>query len=544
MVNTVYLDDFEDGDINIELTNWSGWSGDTSVFSASTNAAHAGSYSGFMNDGLRDQVEIVRDTDRPNSEMVEIRFAVRVESKGDDASDQVRIEWGEVGGTTEWIQFFSDGTIDADGTQLTSSWSTNTWYHFTVDYANGQIINDTTGDSVAYDPPYNFGRVELYADYGFSSEQTVDTYIDEIEYDWQSPPSAPSNLSATQGTEDQIDLSWTDNSSNEDGFYVYRAQSTGSSKSDYSQVADLAANTTAYTDGSLEDGEKYFYRVSSYNAAGESSLSNEDNAITVLPTTNPSLDTSVEDEITISWTKQDDSSDGNWEIYKSEDGTLGTEITAGLTPSTSSYTDGSLEDGEKFYYTLRRNTDHTSADGTQKSGITVLPGASAVSLDASVEDEITVSWTRNDDTGDGEWEVYASTDGTLGTLVGDALTPTTTSFTHTGLNDGEKYYYTIRRASDHTSTDSSQPSAVTVLPAPTNLSADTVRDTEADLSWIDNHDYGDTRVEYKRTSATAWTTFSTLARNTEAETLTGLLNGEQYDARVVAQTEHTETVDA
>jgi len=75
--------------------------------------------------------------------------------------------------------------------------------------------------------------------------------------------SAPTNLAVTDDTvEDQLTLDW-DETSNAAGYYVYRAESSGSSKSDYTQVADVTS--PPYTDTALEDGERYYYRVSSHD---------------------------------------------------------------------------------------------------------------------------------------------------------------------------------------------------------------------------------------------------------------------------------------
>jgi len=91
--------------------------------------------------------------------------------------------------------------------------------------------------------------------------------------------------------------------------------------------------------------------------------------------------------------------------------------------------------------------------------------------------------------------------------------------------------------------DSGQATATTVLPAPTNLAA-TATAGSATLTWVDNANNGTVRVESRRSSEASFSTeVSGLARGTETYDLTGLLNGEEYDARVVAVTEHTETVD-
>lgn len=64
-----------------------------------------------------------------------------------------------------------------------------------------------------------------------------------------------------------IDISWTDNSGNEDGFNIYNNAS-----GDFKQVATTGENTASYTDYSknLEFGKYTCYQVTSYNQYGES----------------------------------------------------------------------------------------------------------------------------------------------------------------------------------------------------------------------------------------------------------------------------------
>jgi len=251
----------------------------------------------------------------------------------------------------------------------------------------------------------------------------------------------------------EVDLSWA-GVDQEDGYYVFRAQASGSSEADYTQVADLAAGTSSYTDTGLENGERYYYRVAAY--------------------------------------------------YGSEADALSAEVA-------------------------------TTTD---------LPAAESVALDTSVEDEITVSWTKADNSSDGEWVLYRSTDGSLGSIIADGLALSTTEYTDTGLADGEQYHYTIRRATDHASTDVQQ-SAVALLPAPTTLTVDAIDGDQATVSWTPNHDNGDQRVEVKPTDSSTWTVDGdAIGRTTSEYTTTNLLDGERYDLRVVAYTDHTETEDA
>lgn len=65
-----------------------------------------------------------------------------------------------------------------------------------------------------------------------------------------------------------VKLTWTDTSSNETGFYVYK-NSTGNPPVAGDRIATLPANTTTYT-YSVPDTNPYYYFVSAYNAGGES----------------------------------------------------------------------------------------------------------------------------------------------------------------------------------------------------------------------------------------------------------------------------------
>lgn len=79
------------------------------------------------------------------------------------------------------------------------------------------------------------------------------------------PPAAPTNLTATSTVKRKVTLRWTDNSTNETGFRIYRS-TNGTS---FSLRATVAANVTSYTD-TATSRVKYWYKVCAYNTAGES----------------------------------------------------------------------------------------------------------------------------------------------------------------------------------------------------------------------------------------------------------------------------------
>jgi hypothetical protein len=199
--------------------------------------------------------------------------------------------------------------------------------------------------------------------------------------------------------------------------------------------------------------------------------------------------------------------------------------------------------------------DHFAVDRVVVSDVadeyTTPADPSRLSLDASVEDEITASWTNNDAFGYPTTWRNNTLDGSRNN--GTEHSSGTTSRTDGGLRDGERYEFQVEArvkqyrhgavSQRFSSTGSLAAQATTILPAPTDLTVDLVGADSADVSWVDNHDYGDVRLEIKRSSSSTWSTDGTVSRNTEAYTYSSLLNGEEYDVRVYAQTEHTETRD-
>lgn len=91
-------------------------------------------------------------------------------------------------------------------------------------------------------------------------------------------PNAPSNLQATTTSTTQINLSWTDNSTNETGFAVER-KSANSPGAEYARIVVLGANTTSYSDAGLVTDNRYFYRVRSLSGTTYSAVSNIANAV-------------------------------------------------------------------------------------------------------------------------------------------------------------------------------------------------------------------------------------------------------------------------
>ncbi len=149
-------------------------------------------------------------------------------------------------------------------------------------------------------------------------------------------PAAPSGLSIDAATsQTQVTLRWTDNSSNESEFRIYR---------DSVHVATVGANTTSYTNTGLTCNTSYTYYVRSYSEAGGLSSASNSASRTTLPCT-PATPSNVyiytyPTQLDISW-NDNSNNESYFAIYLngSSIGTVGANVTSfshtGLTCSTS-----------------------------------------------------------------------------------------------------------------------------------------------------------------------------------------------------------------
>ncbi len=85
-------------------------------------------------------------------------------------------------------------------------------------------------------------------------------------------PVPPSNLTGAVASTTQINLSWTDNSTNETGFKIERKTSSGT----YAVIGTTATDVATFNDTGITPNTTYIYRVYSNNNVGNSlTYSNE-----------------------------------------------------------------------------------------------------------------------------------------------------------------------------------------------------------------------------------------------------------------------------
>ena len=165
-------------------------------------------------------------------------------------------------------------------------------------------------------------------------------------------PNAPTNLTASALSSSQINLSWTDNSANEDGFKIERKTSGGT----YAEITTVGPNVTSYSDPGLLSNAPYYYRARAFNSIGNSAYSNEASATTLIdPPAPPSGLTATAvsyNEIDLVWTDGSATEDG-FRIER-KTGISGTyaEI-ASVGANTAAYANTGLAASTTYYYQVR-----------------------------------------------------------------------------------------------------------------------------------------------------------------------------------------------
>jgi hypothetical protein len=144
------------------------------------------------------------------------------------------------------ITTFTDNTINKNNT-----------YYYRV-----QAIN-VVGDTTVYPAPA----------VGFPTMTAKSLYSNIAPYPSTAPlttPNAPSNLlltTARVGNNARVTLNWTQNSNDEGGFTIQRANNPAFN---FPTTSSVAANITTFTTGNLPLGTLFYFRVRAFNAAGVS----------------------------------------------------------------------------------------------------------------------------------------------------------------------------------------------------------------------------------------------------------------------------------
>ena len=189
------------------------------------------------------------------------------------------------------------------------------------------------------------------------------------------PPALPaaSNASARPSNSSSISVTWTDNSTTEDGFRVERAPSAAGP---WEVVQTDGANVTSFYEGYRTSEQTMCYRVVAFNVQGDATPSNT--ACTVPPAapTNLVATPGALRTIDLTWDDKSAFEDG-YQVLRSWNG-LSFALAADLAANTRSYADTSLQGNTRYWYRVLAKKDGGSSDLSNTAIATTIapPGAS------------------------------------------------------------------------------------------------------------------------------------------------------------------------
>ncbi len=187
---------------------------------------------------------ITHDLSGPPNQPTNLRALIK-------SSTQIWLEWNDMSANEDGYYIERAPGLTSDFVQIATV-----------------VANETTYQAKGLSPSSSYSfRVRAFNQNGTSA---YSNNISRTTPALSGTPAAPSRLTWDGGgiTATYLRFKWTDNSANEDGFYIERAPGGTNS---YVQIANVPAGTGSYTDDEVQQSTSYSYKVRAYNLAGTSS---------------------------------------------------------------------------------------------------------------------------------------------------------------------------------------------------------------------------------------------------------------------------------
>ena len=314
----------------------------------------------------------------------------------------------------------------------------------------------------------------------------------------RNPPAAASDVSGVPQNSNVIDIKWTDNSTNEDGFRVQQASSPTALS--WTSISSAGPNVTSIQAFVWAEAQ-VCYRVIAFSAAdGEAVPSNVDCTNAPLSPTALTVTSPDVQSVDLAWTDNSSVEDG-FEVQRWSEGSAEWTVVANPAANATSYRDAGLAPDVAYWYLVRAKKDGGYSYFSNYAvavTATTAPNPPSDVVATAYSDyyygtAVSVSWTDNSGNEEGfrvergssnagPWEIIAST-GVNETYFSE------------GISAGLEVCYRITAYNGRGESSLSSPgtSDCTTLPlAPSALVATTVDHQSIDLSW----ELASTAVDY------------------------------------------------
>ena len=338
---------------------------------------------------------------------------------------------------------------------------------------------------------------------------------------------APSFVEIIPVSDSNIQLSWMDKTTFEDGFIIERESGSG-----FDQIAILNSNDTSYTDSLVHPGIDYIYRIAAFTEQNVSQWTVSTSAQTSFPQPSNLRITQINDaEIEIEWTDN-----CSFEVgYRVErDSGSGFEQIVELNVDETHFIDTGLILGTIYSYRVAGfSQSHTSAWITGSPVTTIFPGPTELSVQAISDIEIQLSWVDN--CGFEAGFIIERMDSTGFKQI--ALTEANTvTFTDASVDYGIVYAYRVTAYTPINVADwTSSSNVFTHIPKPSGLTATVISNSEIMLTWVDNCSF-EAGYIINRSTESGFSHLSTAGANETESYFSNLSWGATYTFQVMTTT--------
>ncbi|MCX6057966.1 MAG: multicopper oxidase domain-containing protein [Chloroflexi bacterium] len=355
-------------------------------------------------------------------------------------------------------------------------------------------------------------------------------------------PTAPTALTASVFSTTQVNLAWTDTSSNETNFVLERAVNGAA----FAVLATLPANTKTYNDTAVAAGNDYAYQVKAINLGGSSPYSNTA-SVSIIAAPIALTATAVSaSQVNLTWSDTSTNETG-FSIERCAGASCTTFLQVGtVAANVANYSDMTTAPVTTYVYQVIATNLLGVSKPSSTATVTTLdvPPAAPTALSALLVNgpQVALTWTDNA-TNETGMVVESSLNGAAFTVIA-TLPANTVSYTDLTVIGGNTYVYQVKATnSGGSSAYSNTATMIVPIPpaAPTVLTATLLGNpTSVQLRWTDNATT-ETGFVVERCAGVGCTTFALIttvaARNgTGNVTFTDgtVLLGTSYSYRVFA----------
>ena len=353
--------------------------------------------------------------------------------------------------------------------------------------------------------------------------------VSACDREWTSPYEAnyklspPTLLSVEPFTDTSIRITWK-NSEDFAKVVILKKVDSG----EYSEIGIVDVNIKTFIDSTCELGAEYTYLIRNKIETNLSANSNMLPGATIFPAPSALVVNNISDsEVQVAWVDNCSFEVGYFIERMGDSGFTGVGV---VLSDVTEFTDTGLIYGQSYAYRVAAYTPANTSSWATITAVTEFPAPSDL-LATSVNDiGIQLTWTDNTDYETG-FKIERDSGGGFSEIA--MVSTNVTEFTDDGLNSGQLFTYRVAAYTSANMSSWATITAATGFPAPSDLSAIGVSDSEIRLSWTDNTGY-EIGFNIERDEGSGFTEVGTVSADVTEYTDTGMTLGQSYDYRVAA----------